>query len=113
MNAIKMSVTGRPEDLQAAEAIGTPARSPQPAPESVPHPLRVSVEEAHTLLDSEAEYELEYPAVCPACHGTIGTIKVVRALRTRVNFTSTLPRHGRVIICPNCRTILSAALTMM
>ena len=69
--------------------------------------------DGQTLFDSEAEYELQYPAVCPACHCTIGTILAIRALRTRVNFTSTLPRHGRVIICPDCRTILSAALTML
>jgi hypothetical protein len=51
-------------------------------------------------------------AVCPACEETIKTVKVIRLLRTRVNFTSTLPRHGRLIICPNCRTILSATLTL-
>ena len=38
--------------------------------------------------------------------------RVLRLLRIRVNFTSTLPRHGRAVICPNCRTILSAAVTI-
>jgi hypothetical protein len=69
--------------------------------------------EAQTLRDSEAEYELEYPAVCSACGRTIVTIKVVRLMRTWVNFTSTLPRRGSVVICPHCRTIVSAALTLV
>jgi hypothetical protein len=30
----------------------------------------------------------------------------------RVNFTSTLPRHGRIVICSTCRAILSAWLTI-
>jgi len=40
----------------------------------------------------------------------ISSIQVVRLLRTRVNFTSTLPRRGRVLVCPRCRRILSAEL---
>jgi hypothetical protein len=71
-----------------------------------------SAEEPQYVRDSEAEYTLEYDALCPACHTTIKSIKVVRLLRTRVNFTSTLPRHGRVIICSSCRTILSATLNL-
>ena len=74
-------------------------------------PVRV-LDEGHDVRDSDAEYALEQPAVCPVCGTTIGTVKVIRLLRTRVNFTSTLPRHGRVVICPKCRTILSAALTI-
>ena len=68
--------------------------------------------ERHDVRDSDAEYQLEYPAVCPVCGTTISTVKVVRLLRARVNFTSTLPRHGRVVICPKCRVILSAGLTI-
>lgn len=68
--------------------------------------------ETEFVRDSEAEYTLEYVAVCPSCEESIKTLKVIRLLRTRVNFTSTLPRHGRVTICPHCRTILSAALTL-
>ena len=69
------------------------------------------LDEGHDVRDSDAEYQLEYPAVCPACGTMISTVKVVRLLRARVNFTSTLPRHGRVVICPKCRVILSAGLT--
>lgn len=71
-----------------------------------------ALKEVQHVRDSEAEYALEYGAVCPSCDEVLKTIKVVRLLRTRVNFTSTLPRHGRIVICPNCRTILSAALTL-
>ena len=68
--------------------------------------------ESQDVRDSDAEYALEYPAVCPVCGTTITTVKVVRLLRARVNFTSTLPRHGRAVICPKCRVILSAGLTI-
>jgi hypothetical protein len=73
---------------------------------------REILNEADDVRDSDAEYALEYPAVCPVCGTTIATVKVVRLLRARVNFTSTLPRHGRVVICPKCRVILSAGLTI-
>lgn len=76
------------------------------APESIPR------EEGVDIRDSDAEYTMEYPAVCPVCGQTITTVKVVRLLRIKVNFTSTLPRHGRMVICPSCRTILSATLTI-
>ena len=59
---------------------------------------------------SEAEYTLEYPARCPHCAAESEVLRVVRLLRTRVNFTSTLPRRGRVISCPECTTIIAAEL---
>ena len=61
----------------------------------------------------EAEYTLEYPALCPYCNEELTTLNVVRLLRTRVNFTSTLPRRGRVIACPRCRRVLTAELSGM
>ena len=64
------------------------------------------------IEDSEAEYTLEYPVYCPSCHAAIHTVRAIRLLRTRVNFTSTLPRHGHVVACPSCRTALTAALTL-
>ena len=70
------------------------------------------IKEGDDVRDSDAEYALEYSVVCPVCGTTITTVKVVRLLRSRVNFTSTLPRHGRVVICPKCRVILSAGLTI-
>jgi hypothetical protein len=60
--------------------------------------------------EAEAEYTLEYPLKCPWCSSDLDVVKVVRLLRTRVNFTSNLPRRGRAIACPNCHKILSAEL---
>ncbi len=60
--------------------------------------------------EMEAEYTLEYPAACPCCDEVVRSVQVVRLLRTRVNFTSTLPRRGRVSICSQCKKILSAEL---
>ena len=48
---------------------------------------------------------------CPHCGDTVSTLKAVRLLRDQVNFTSTLPRRGRVVACPNCQAILPAELT--
>jgi hypothetical protein len=75
-------------------------------------PDRPAPEEGQNIRDSEAEYTLEYWVTCPSCHDRLNSVRAVRLLRTRVNFTSLLPRHGRVVICPNCRAILSAALTL-
>ncbi len=58
----------------------------------------------------EAEYSLECPVTCPCCEQEIRMLQVVRLLRTKVNFTSTLPRRGRVMVCPNCKKLLSAEL---
>ena len=52
--------------------------------------------EAQHIRDSEAEYTLEYAAVCPSCRRTLKTVRVIRLLRTRVNFTSTVT-HGLAV----------------
>ncbi|HAK54672.1 MAG: hypothetical protein QF463_07425 [Vicinamibacterales bacterium] len=59
---------------------------------------------------AEATYTLEYPVICPHCGKELEEVAVVRLLRSRVNFTSTLPRRGRVITCTECRKILTAEL---
>lgn len=59
----------------------------------------------------EAEYALEYALKCHHCQQELKSVAVIRLLRTRVDFVSTLPRRGHVIICPLCRGILSAALS--
>ena len=59
----------------------------------------------------DAVYRLETPVRCPHCRETVATLKAVRLLRDTVNFTSTLPRRGRVVACPNCQAILPAELT--
>ncbi len=58
----------------------------------------------------EAEFALESRAVCPHCGEVIETVQVIRLLRTKVNFVSSLPRRGQVIVCSSCQSILSGAL---
>ena len=60
--------------------------------------------------DAEASYALELPVRCSRCEEMISELRVVRMLRTKVNFTSTLPRRGRVLACPKCLTMLSGEL---
>jgi two-component system response regulator (stage 0 sporulation protein F) len=62
-------------------------------------------------LNVEAEYTLECPVRCPACGERLTTVKAVRLIRGHVNFTSTLPRRGRVIACPLCLAIVPAELS--
>lgn len=61
-------------------------------------------------MSREAEYTLESAARCPHCQKEIELLYVARLLRTRVSFTSTLPRRGHVASCPKCHTIISADL---
>ena len=58
-----------------------------------------------------ALYTLEAPVRCPGCHSEIETLRVLRVLRTQASFTSTLPRKGYVILCPECDRLLSAELS--
>ena len=60
---------------------------------------------------AEAEYTLESPVRCPACGERMTSVKAVRLVRAHVNFTSTLPRRGRVIVCPHCLAVISAELS--
>jgi hypothetical protein len=61
--------------------------------------------------DKGAVYTLEFPTTCPQCCTEISTVHVSRLLRTQVSFTSTLPRKGYIIVCPECSGILSAELS--
>jgi hypothetical protein len=58
----------------------------------------------------EAEYQLEAPLKCSQCSELILSVLVVRLLRTRVNFVSTLPRRGHAVVCPKCQCILTVSL---
>jgi hypothetical protein len=71
---------------------------PELDPSSLPPPI------------GEAEYLLETPLKCPLCKAEISTLQVVRLLRSRVNFVSTLPQRGHAIICSACQSILSVEL---
>ena len=71
----------------------------------------VDAAEIPTEWRSTAQYELEQPAKCPHCRAMIRTLRVLRLTRTNVSFTSTLPRGGRVMVCPECDRILSAEVS--
>jgi|SRR5882672_1391560 len=58
-----------------------------------------------------ALYTLESPVHCPQCDNEIRTFRVLRVLRTQASFTSTLPRKGYVVVCPECERMLSAELS--
>jgi CheY-like chemotaxis protein len=60
---------------------------------------------------AEAEYTLESPVKCPACGERITSLKAVRLVRAQVNFTSTLPRRGRVLVCPHCLAVIPGELS--
>lgn len=57
-----------------------------------------------------AVYGLEHPVVCPACRAELDELFVVRLFRARANFVSSLPRSGRLIVCPRCRAVLPGEL---
>jgi hypothetical protein len=65
----------------------------------------------HNHGDKGAVYSLEFPTRCPQCCSEISVVRVSRLLRTQVSFTSTLPRKGYIIVCPECDGILSAELS--
>jgi|KBSMisStaDraftv2_1062788.scaffolds.fasta_scaffold578089_1 hypothetical protein len=65
----------------------------------------------HKPADKGAVYTLEFPTRCPQCCSEISVVRVSRLLRTQVSFTSTLPRKGYIIVCPECDGILSAELS--
>ncbi len=81
------------------------AEPPEEEPAPIQEPPRM------TDAKTEAEYTLESPVRCPACGERITTVKAVRLIRAQVNFTSTLPRRGRVIACPYCLAVIPAELT--
>jgi hypothetical protein len=77
---------------------------PEPtAPSPAAQPLRT--------VERGAIYSLEFSTRCPHCSRQISTLRVSRLLRTHVSFTSTLPRKGYIIVCPECDAMLSAELS--
>ncbi len=64
--------------------------------------VKADAEEMLGNWQDVAEYTLELPARCPHCREPIHTIRVVRMTRSKVQFTSTLPRSGRAFVCPGC-----------
>jgi hypothetical protein len=70
-----------------------------------------TAEMSMTRSDGDAIYRLESPARCPQCGEVLAELRAVRLLRVEVNFTSMLPRRGRIVVCPYCQTIVPAELT--
>jgi DNA-binding response OmpR family regulator len=88
------------------------ALMPAPTAQLSTAPIAVTPPDGVAARDSsDAIYRLESAVRCPQCGESIFTLQAVRLLRTQVNFTSTLPRRGRVLICPSCTSIVSAELT--
>jgi uncharacterized protein YbaR (Trm112 family) len=84
-----------------------------PPEESGAYELPDGSSEIPTEWQARSTYTLEEPVRCPHCREPIRTLQVVRLKRAQVSFTSTLPRGGRVIVCPQCERILSAELTTL
>jgi hypothetical protein len=92
-----------------------------PAPDEEVYKLSVADSEPERELEPEPEtpktanrgavYTLEFPTRCPQCCQKISTVRVSRLLRTQVSFTSTLPRKGYIIVCPECDGMVSAELS--
>jgi hypothetical protein len=92
-------------------------------PTRVPSQLAATADTVYDLTEPEPRlrqqkpaergtvYSLEFPTRCPQCCTEINTVRVSRLLRTQVSFTSTLPRKGYIIVCPECDGILSAELS--
>jgi len=63
-----------------------------------------------TEVQVEAEYQLESAVNCTNCREHVETLQVIRLLRKKVNFTSSLPRRGYVVVCPRCHAAFPAVL---
>jgi hypothetical protein len=71
-----------------------------------------TIEPKRLSLDGAgAVYSLEFPVQFPHCAMEISTFRVFRLLRSQVSFTSTLPRKGYVIVCPECERPISSELS--
>jgi CheY-like chemotaxis protein len=73
-------------------------------------PLEIDLTEENLEKGIEAEYALEHAVRCTSCREMIKSLKAVRVMRSKVNFTSTLPRRGRIVVCPRCLAILPVEL---
>jgi CheY-like chemotaxis protein len=95
--------------LQVIRRVTAAAREETVISEETPVPQPELPSTGETKID--AEYTLETPVRCPACGERISNLKAVRLIRAQVNFTSTLPRRGRVLACPYCLAVIPAELS--
>jgi len=91
--------SGREEHVSAESAPAPESRAPESPASEKP------------FSRADATYRLESPARCPQCGEVLAELRAVRLLRVEVNFTSMLPRRGRIVVCPYCQTIVPAELT--
>ena len=93
-----------------------PALSQKAHPDEEAYELELPTDAAEEIpaeWQGGAVYALELPARCPYCLVLIRTVRVLKLKRTQAAFTSTLPRGGRVIVCPECNRILSTELAAL
>jgi len=64
-----------------------------------------------TEWQSASSYTLDSPVGCPHCHERINSVRIIGLTRSQVSFTTTLPRKGHLIVCPECEQILTAELS--
>lgn len=93
------------------DVLPIPANRNTPSLQTQPIAAIAAPDPTSTGANADAVYRLETPVRCPQCGETITTLRAVRLLRTQVNFTSTLPRRGRILACASCLCIVSAELT--
>ncbi len=79
-----------------------------PELEEIDIPLDQAVSDWRSTLP--ATYGLEQPVLCCNCRQEIDKLHVVRLYRAKVNFVSSLPRSGRILVCPHCRMIVPGEL---
>jgi hypothetical protein len=101
------------DEEQSAPVVPSSASAPRQIDRRSEEPVVSDATQAAAFERTQtgALYTLEGPVTCPECSSEIRTLRVLRVLRTQVSFTSTLPRRGYVILCPDCDRILSAELS--
>jgi hypothetical protein len=99
--------------MQDPEAPGEPVTPDPDGAYEIPVTEESTGENMPAEWQGGAVYTLELPARCPFCLVQIRTVRVLKLKRTQVAFTSTVPRGGRAIVCPECNRILSAELAAL
>lgn len=99
---------GVPAVMEALRDRGTAEHVPPAPAETTPAPA--PQHSRHQNIGG-ALYTLEAPVHCPQCDNEVRTLRVLRVIRTQASFTSTLPRKGYVVVCPECDRMLSAELS--
>jgi hypothetical protein len=107
MDALRGEATGDPGKTTQAPAATSAAAPRQEAADAA----NVAQAMARAQSGAGALYTLEAAVQCPQCEQEIRTLRVLRVLRTQASFTSTLPRKGYVVVCPECERMLSAELS--